>query len=49
MPGVYKPDHVSKGELSQIRAKAIVAFALPGDMWPHTQMSSLCHQTGQLL
>lgn len=39
MPGVYKPDRISKRDLTQIRVKAMVAFALPGDMWPHTQMS----------
>lgn len=48
-PGVYKPDRVSKRDLSQIRVKAMVAFALPGDMWPHTQMSRPSHQPGQLL
>lgn len=44
MLGVYKPDQISKRELSQIRGKAVVLFVLPGDMWPHTQMSRPSHQ-----
>lgn len=49
MLGVCEPDHISKRELSQIRGKAVVAFVLPGDMWPHIQMSRPSHQAGQLL
>lgn len=55
MPGVCKPDHISKRELSQIREKAMVAFALPRDMWPPVKAQALpadqaaalcCPQTG---
>lgn len=55
MPGVCKPDHISKRELSQIREKAMVVFALPRDMWPPVKAQALpadqaaalcCPQTG---
>lgn len=48
MPGLCKPDHVSKRELSQIREEAVVAFACPGDMWPCTRCPGI-HWDGQLL